>query len=156
MKVEVVTMPPLHAVFIRHVGPYMGCGAAWSRLTAWAGARGLFAHSPRAFGLSHDDPASVPAEELRYDACMTAPDGFAVDGEVSAKEILGGEYARHRVIGPFSGLAPAFVAMLHEWMPSSGWTLRAGPFVEEYVSDPDSTPVHELITDLYIPVRRAS
>ncbi len=154
MEVTVVTLAPVHVVFIRHIGPYMECGKAWEALSRWAGAHGLFAHAPRAFGLSYDDPTSVPAEKLRYDACMTAPVGFAVDGQVEAQDILGGEYARHRMVGPFSGLGPSFARMLHEWMPGSGWTLRAGAFAEEYVSDPRSTPEAELITDLYIPVRR--
>lgn len=156
MRVEVVTVPRLHVVYIRHVGPYMECGEAWSQLAQWAGSNGLFQHAPRSFGLSYDDPTSVPASELRYDACMTAPEAFAASDPVGVQDILGGEYALHRLRGPFTGLAPAFVAMLHEWMPGSGWTLRAGAFAEEYVSDPRTTPESELITDLYIPVRRAT
>ena len=65
------TVPAIRVAFMRHVGPYCEAGAAWERLQAWAGPRGLFGPRTLVLGVCHDDPEVTPADKVRYDACVT-------------------------------------------------------------------------------------
>lgn len=53
--------------------------------------------------------------------------------------------------GDYTGL-PAARAQVRAYLATSGLT-QAGPLWEEYVSDPGSTPVAELITHIVVPVK---
>ena len=78
MDVRVEEVRPMRVAFVRHTGPYAGCGAAWGRLCTWAGSRRLIGPSSTFLGVCHDDPEVTPPEKIRYDACVTVSD--AVDG----------------------------------------------------------------------------
>ena len=64
MKVQVREIPARKVIFIRHQGPYEGCGAAWEKLCTWAAPRGLLQPGVEFVGLSYDDPDVTP-EKLK-------------------------------------------------------------------------------------------
>src|SRR5260370_18225689 len=79
--VRIEKFPPRRVAYMRHIGPYVEVGPTFQKFMAWAGAHGLFGPDTLAIGIGHDNPATTPAEKLRYDACVTVGDDFKPEGE---------------------------------------------------------------------------
>lgn len=151
--IEIRNLPPLRLAALRHVGPYDGVGAAFDRLMAWAGARGLIGPETRFLGLYHDDPVSVPAHALRADAALTVPEGAAVEGELRLVEVPALRVAALRFKGPYAELEGAYTWLYRDWLPGSGEEPADHPMMEEYLNDCRSLPPAEWLTDVLMPLR---
>lgn len=151
MDVRIERRPEAYFACIRVVGPYgERVQEAFGRLMAWAGPRGLLQDGTRVSGLSHDDPHSVPAEQLRFDACIAVGGDTATDGEVHTEEIAECDWAVTMHVGPFEALAHTYEE-LGTWIEEHG-RVPAGPCVETYLDDPGVTPVVELRTEVAVPL----
>lgn len=152
MDVAVKTLPEMLVAYVRHVGPYVECGKAWGSLCGWAGPRGLLGPDARFVGLSHDDPESTPPDKVRYDACVTVPDGTAAEGVVGVKTVGGGEYAAVLHKGPYERLHETYAGLCGVWGPGSGREFGPGACLEFYLNDPQTTPPEELLTEVCVPL----
>ena len=152
MEVRFETRKPVRVAFVRHIGPYQECGVAWETLCKFAAGQGLFSPDTLRIGIGHDSPEITPADQLRYDACLTVDDQFQPTGEIRIQELPGGEYAVIAHRGPYAGLPDAYRWIFREWLPASRRQLRSGPCFEIYVNDPTTTPPEDLITEIYIPL----
>ncbi len=140
---------------VRRTGDYnQSAGDAWRAIGAFAGARGLF-HQPgiQCIGVSYDDPDTVEAENLRYDACITVSDNIQPEGEVKARTLAGGRYAMFLHEGPYENLVHTYRGIFGQWLPASGEELREEPCFEIYLNSPDQTPPQDLKTEIYVPIR---
>ncbi len=152
MDVRIETFEALRVAFVRHVGPYDECSAAWDTLLPLVGAAGHLGADTRYIGLCWDDPEVTPRERVRYDACVTVDVGFAPVGSVGVQTIAGGEYAVATHLGPWSTLGDTYVALLGRWLPQSGRELSGEPSLEMYLTDPENTEPQDMITDLCAPL----
>jgi len=139
MKVGMKELPTMRVAFMRHTGPYRGCGKVWEELMAWAGHEGLLGPDTKFLGLSHDDPDVTPPGKLRYDACVTVDGAFEPVGEVGIQAIPGGEFAVTTHIGPHSGLGATYARLFGQGIPSLGREPASAPCIEFYLNDPEST-----------------
>lgn len=153
MNVEIVDVGPKRLACVRNVGPYQQAAKAWDSLMAWAGPAGMLRPETEYLGFSHDDPNVTPADELRYDACITVPEGAEGEGNVQIREFAGGEYARYLHKGPYDGLMEVYVNLYTRWLPESGRESRQEPPFEKCLNDPNTTPPEELLTEVYIPLQ---
>ncbi len=152
MDVRIEDVVPMRVAFVRHVGPYVQVGQAWSKLMGWAWPRGLVGPAAKMFGVCHDDPEITPPERLRYDACIPVADQVEPQGEIGVQTIAGGAYAVTTHRGPYEKLGETYARLCGEWVPASGRELRAAPCLELYRNNPQTTPPDELLTDIYMPV----
>ncbi len=152
MKIRIEKVPPRQVAFIRHIGPYEECGAAWERLCAWAGRRGLLGPETAAVGVSYDDPDVTPPAKIRYDACVTVGEDVEPEGEIGVRTLPGGEFAIAEHRGPYSGLKDAYSRIYGEWAPTSGRMVGNAPCYEVYLNDPARTPPERLLTEIYVPL----
>ena len=155
-KKETITIqsfPPRRVAFVRHVGPYAGCGQAWEKLCACLGKGGLLGAGSLFIGLCHDDPEVTPPARVRYDACVTLDGPFEPHGEVGVQTIAGGDYAVTTHFGPYERLSQTYARVSGQWLPRSGRELGDGPSVEVYLNDPTSTAPEDLITDVHVPLK---
>ncbi|MCK9239519.1 AraC family transcriptional regulator [Desulfocurvus sp.] len=150
MDVAVKTLPEMTVAYVRHTGPYMECGAAWERLCAWAGPKGLLGPGTRFLGLSHDDPEITAPERVRYDACITVPRETGPEGEVGVKAIGGGQYAVTLHKGPYEKMHETYARLCGGWGPESGREFGPQASVEFYLNDPSSTAPEELLTEIWV------
>lgn len=153
MNVRIEELKPMRVVFVRHVGPYKEVGATWGRLCQWAGMHGLFGSTTRCLGVCYDDPEITPPDKIRYDACLTVDRPVAAEGDVGVQEIGGGRYAVTTHHGPYENLAETYAALMGQWLPAHGHHPSAGPSLEFYRNDPNTTPPADLVTDVYVPLR---
>ncbi|UJX40134.1 AraC family transcriptional regulator [Desulfovibrio sp. JY] len=155
LTVTIKKLPPLRVACVRHVGPYDQCEAAWAKLCAEAGKRGLFGPETQMIGVGHDDPQITPPEKIRYDACLTVPEGFAGTPELPVAVIGDGDYATAVVKGPYTLLAGAYAWLCGVWGPDSGREFAGAPSLEFYLNDPKTTPPEEWLTEICVPLEAA-
>jgi AraC family transcriptional regulator len=145
--------PGARLAAIRHVGSYAGMGAAFDRLSVWAGARGLIGPETRFLGLYHDDPTEVAEAKLRSDACLTIPEGVAGEGEVTVTSLPATRVACFTFKGPYAELEAPYHWLYGTWLPASGEEPADLPCFEEYLNDPKALPPTEWLTAVYLPLR---
>lgn len=153
MDVQIKKIQGMRLAAVRHVGPYEECNKAWDTLCGWAVPKGLLGPDTVYVGIGHDNPELIPAEKLRYDACISVGDDFMAETPVMESSIPPGQYATMIHEGPYEGLKDSWHKLIMEWLPESGREFREGPCFEIYLNDPDSTLPEKLKTELHIPVK---
>jgi AraC family transcriptional regulator len=148
--VRIEKFPPRRVAYMRHIGPYMEVGPTFQKFMAWAGAHGLFGPNTLVLGIGHDNPATTPAEKLRYDACVTVDDNFKPEGEVGVQTLAGGEYGVARLRGSYEELALVYHYLFEIWLPTSGRVMAPAPPFEIYVNSPAMVPEEDLLTDVCV------
>jgi AraC family transcriptional regulator len=146
--------PRTRLVALRHTGPYDKIGGTFQQVFAWAGPRGIAGPASRCIGVYYDDPDTVPAAQLRSDACLTLPEGHAVDGDMRVLTLKPAHCAVVRHKGPYAELPRAYRWLFRTWLPSSGFVPADQPSFEEYVNDPMALPPSAWLTDVFVPLRR--
>lgn len=143
--------PATTAAAILHRGAYPTIGESFARLYPLLGQHGIAPAGP-AVALYHDDPASVPVDELRAHA-GTAVDPEAVLPEGCERiEIPGGRAAVLTFRGPYSGLPEAWAYLYGIWLPGSGETVADRPPYERYLNMPGEVPDSALLTEIILPL----
>jgi AraC family transcriptional regulator len=151
-QVETITTPALRVAAIEHRGDYQLMSKVFERLMTVAATTGLLTPDSRSIGIYHDDPVSVPQDELRSAACVTVPNNWEPSGELSEVHIEGGRYARIVHTGPYVELETAYDWLYRTWLPSSAEELRDLPCIEEYLNDPRQVPAKDLKTAVLMPL----
>lgn len=148
--------PSLRLAAIRHVGQFIGIGAAFDRVQAWGAARGLIGPATRFIAVYHDDPKSVPPGQCRADAGFTVDAHVTAEGEVRIIDVPATRAAVLRFKGPYAEIEGAYEWMYGTWLPQSGQEPANLPGLEEYLNDPRSTPPAELLTDIIMPLAKVT
>jgi AraC family transcriptional regulator len=149
---RVERLGPLHAIRLRHNGPYGDVGQTFERLAAWAGAHGLFGPWTQGLGISYDDPEVTPPEHLRYDAAFTVPHAVLGEGEFQGVELPARDYAAAIHQGPYSGLAITYAGLIRWWLRHGGGELSDAPALEFYLNQPGHTAPESLLTKICLAV----
>ncbi len=151
MEARIEKVDPRTVVALRHVGPYYLIGEKFGQVAGW-GARHQVPYG-EAIGIWYDNPEVVPAAELRSDACLTVPDGFALppdDLELRITKVEGGEYAVATHMGSYEGLGDAWARFYGQAIPALGRELAETPSFEMYMNDCSKVPIEEVRTDLFV------
>lgn len=141
---------------IRSIGPYEDIGPLFARLWEWAISSGLAPYARYGIGIYHDDPLSTVPEKCRADACIQFSQPLSsepADPSIQTIKLAGGRYARYRHTGPYTTLQQAYSTFYGQWLPGSGYECADLPPFEIYINNPYDTPEHELITDIYLPIK---
>lgn len=108
----------------------------------------------QAVGVIHADATAAHGFRYFSAALVGAEHDPPCLDNVTRLTLPGGQYARHRVQGPGDLIAPAFRAIVDEWMPRSGFELDDRPLLEFYgdqywLQRSADAPG----TDIYVPLR---
>lgn len=153
MDVTLKTMPELRLATVRHVGPYNQIPHAFERLGALASQAALPQRADTMMiAIYHDDPESVPQDELRSDAAITIPDSTPLPDGLAEQHLPAGRYASTVHVGPYEQLGDAWARFMGEWLPASGHRLGPGASYEVYQNDPRQVPKEQLRTEMLIPI----
>lgn len=129
-----------------HRGSYMDIGRAFSRVRDRVGSGSLMV------AIYEDDPDAVPPADLRSAAGTVVDPGTRIPHDLAERLVPAGRYAIMRYIGPYSSMHDAYRWLYGRWLPSSGEEPRDHPIVEEYLTDPASTPPVDAVTDILLPL----
>lgn len=122
---------------------------------AWRRQTGLSpVASSRTFGIAYDDPNTTPAEDFRFDICGAVETAIPDNPQgVLNKVIPGGRCAVVRHHGARHRIDESAYYLYRDWLPRSGEELRDFPLFFHYVNLVPEIPEHELVTDVYLPLK---
>lgn len=143
---------PLRVAFVRHVGPYAECGAAWEKLCSHPAIRAAMNEETIALGICYDDPDVTDEDKIRYDACVTVDDDFQGSDGIDTQQVDGGDYAVMIHKGSYDGLHDCYRWFFGKWLPDSGREAKSAPSLEICRTNPDETPPEELVTEIRVPL----
>lgn len=155
MTPEIKKFKKMNILRVRAQGSYTDAAEkAWGTLMGFMYSNRLMSKDTQLIGIPHDNPDITDAEHIRYDACVTAPDGTKADGEVQTGTIPAGTYAVFVHKGPYSGLDKTYGYIFGKWLPESGRTLKDQPCFERYLNrDPRRTKPDNLRTEVCVPIQ---
>ncbi len=160
LEPKIVKFEPIEVLCVRKNGDYMeSAEEAWSVLMKFAytqkikNKKNLMGKDAKMFGIGYDDPNTIPAKDLRYDACISYDDkSVKPEGEVVHKTIKGGKHLFYLHKGPYEGLKAVYADMMR-YIIDHELTLADRPPFERYLNrDPRRTKPQNLKTEIYIPI----
>jgi len=151
--VAIKTFAGAHVAALEHRGDYQAIGRRFDELAAWAASRGLLESPRRWIGIYYDDPASVPAAELRSEAAIEVDPGMPLADGMSHREIPPLRAASLIHKGPYAELERSYRQLYGEWLPASGEEPSDRPCFEHYINDARAVPPSELLTEIFLPLK---
>lgn len=153
MDVRIVDFPETKVAALEHRGsPHLEHESV-RKMIEWRVANRLGPGQARSFGVHYSDPRTAPPADYRVDFCVEFDREVAPNPQgVVAKRIPGGRCAMVRHLGSRENVTSA-LWLYDVWLPRSGERLGDFPIFFHYVNvGPDITE-HEMITDVYLPLR---
>lgn len=136
---------------LRHEGPSATIPHCYKRLRQWALDRGVAWGDVTPLGIGYGDPEQD--EGFEYFAGLILPEEMVETDGLERRELDGGLYVAHRLIGPYALISPTFQTLFGGWLPQSGLEPDDRPAIEVYRNHPTLVKDDELTTDLLIPIR---
>lgn len=121
----------------------------------WRKSSGLSpVQTSQAFGIVYDNPDTTPPDDFRFDICGSVAQNVPTNSQgIINKTIPEGRCAVVRHLGSHDRLGESIYYLYREWLPSSGEELRDFPLFFHYLNLMPDTPEHELVTDIYLPLK---
>jgi AraC family transcriptional regulator len=153
MNVQIAHFPETNVAVLEHRGPPHLEHETVRRLIEWRLANRLHPDRHRSYGIHYNDPRNTPPEEYRVDFCISVEHDVPSNPQgVVNKTIPGGRCAVVRHFGSRENVSAA--AYVYEvWFPKSREVLRDFPIFFHYVNVGPNIQDHEMITDVYLPLR---
>ncbi|MFO1502346.1 MAG: AraC family transcriptional regulator [Steroidobacteraceae bacterium] len=153
MQVEIVDFPETLVAALEHRGPEHLTYQTSQKFIEWRRANGVKPGQGNTYGVHYTDHLSVLPENYRLDLCVSIAQPVAENPQgVVTKVIPAGRCARVRNIGTRHEL-PGPRYLYETWLPQSGEQLRDYPMFFHYVNVGPGVKEHEMITDIYLPLR---
>lgn len=146
---EIKRFPTTRVAFVSEVGPFHeAIPRGFQRLFAWLNANNI---SPigSSLGIFHDDPAKVPADQLRSEMCVPVAPEVQGSGEVQVKEIA--EFEAAAIVYQGQGNTTRAYNEVYDWLRAQGYRDVGSP-IEVYLSQPGE----ELRAEIYVPIVKAA
>jgi len=125
---------------------------AWQRFLTWLPSVGLQEAPLIAIGL--DDPAITSPALCRYDTCAVLADSITIrHPNASHRVVRAAMYACMAYTGPRSEIRAAWHWLKAHWLPTSGFSIADGPYLECYAPGVNPLPENwQIRADLCMPI----
>ena len=153
MDVTIVDFPETKVAALEHRGaPHLEYQTI-QKLIAWRVAAGLPPGQHRSYGVHYNDPRIISPDDYRVDFCIEVEHDVAPNPQgVLTKRIPSGRCAVARHFGSRRNVSAAYY-LYDTWLPDSGEVVRDFPIFFHYVNVGPQVQEHEMITDVYLPLR---
>ncbi len=152
MQVDIVQFPQTPVAAIEHLGSTADVYESTRKLIEWRIQNRVPPEGHRTYGI-HYDMRTHAESGYRLDICVSFDRVVMPNSQgVVAKVIPGGRCARVRYQGSREHI-PVVAPLFDEWLPNSGEQLRDFPLFFHYVNVGADIPEHEMVTDVYLPLR---
>ena len=155
MNVTITDFSSVNIAAYEHQGPIDEVNDSVRIFIEWRKASGLSPQeSCRTFGIVYDNPETTEPAAFRFDICCEVSGNVPVNLQgVVSKVIPAGRCAVTRHFGAHDQIGETVKALYREWLPASGEELRDFPVYFHYLNFVGVTPEHELLTDIYLPLK---
>lgn len=155
MEVTIKTIENVAVAVLEHRGSPDTLMESAGKFINWRKSTGLSPISQcRTFGIVYDDPDAVAPEAFRFDIAGEVFETVAKNETgILNKSIAGGRYAVVRHIGSHDDVGNCLHYLYGKWLPNSGEELRDAPCFFHWQNFFPEVPEHELITDVYLPLK---
>lgn len=154
--VTIRDVPPTPVAIMEHRGDRATLGHTFQRFIAWRKAAGLSPETSPTFMVFRSERIPAVPADYSMDICV-GTDGpiDANDPQVKAGVIPGGRCAVLRVVnGASNNLEPEAMYLYRDWLPASGEEARDFPiYSKRWLSFLTTEPVHEVVAELYLPLK---
>ncbi|CAE1138074.1 GyrI-like domain-containing protein [Xanthomonas euroxanthea] len=153
LQVLVQVLDPLEVVVLRQRGAFDELDRGFGRIAAWAERVGAIAQLQSLIGLPLSDHRDMPAHRHLFECGMVFDAALAPPAPLQLRQLDGGTHAVLRHIGAYAGIEDALDLLLAQWLPHSGYVLRAAPLHYLYLDDPEAVAEAALRADIRVPVQ---
>jgi AraC family transcriptional regulator len=153
VDVTIVNFRATKVASVEHRGPPHLEHETIRKLVEWRRANRLQPEQHRMFGVHYNDLRSTSPAEYRVDFCISVEHDVGPNPQgVSTKWIPGGRCAVLRHFGARETVSAAYY-LYDVWLPHSGEVVREFPIFFHYLNVGPEVQEHEMITDVYLPLR---
>ena len=155
MDVNLVEFEETKVAVLEHRGPPALINDSVEIFIEWRKASGLSpVKTSKTFGIAYDNPDTTEPQQFRFDLCGVVTEGVPDNPQgIITKTIPRGRCAVVRHHGAHKGISACAYYLYRDWLPESGEELRDFPLYFQYLNLMPETPEHELITDIYLPLK---
>jgi AraC family transcriptional regulator len=155
MEVRIVDYEQTRVAALEHRGAPELVNDSASVFIEWRKASGLSpVQSSKTFGIVYDNPETTAPEKFRFDICGSVTEDVPPNRQgVIGKEIPAGRCAVVRHLGSHARIGDSVRSLYRDWLPESGEELRDFPLYFHYLNLITETPEHDLVTDIYLPLK---
>ncbi|MFZ2450908.1 MAG: AraC family transcriptional regulator [Methylovulum miyakonense] len=157
MQVNIVEFKETKVAVLEHRGAVETLNDSVGVFIEWRKASQLSpVKTSNTYGLAYDDPKITAPEKFRFDLCGSVEADVPENPQsVMTKIIPGGRCAVVRHLGPHEAMDDKIRFLYGIWLPESNEELRDFPCFFHYLNLFPDVPEHELITDIYLPLKEA-
>lgn len=154
MQVKIVNFKETKVAVFEHRGDPALINESVSKFIEWRKENKLSPAVSDTFNIVYDDPATIEPENYRLDICASIKKDIKenLHGVVS-KTIPGGRCALMRHTGSWDKIGESVRFLYVDWLPDSNEELRDFPCFFQFITLFPDVPEHELITDIYLPLK---
>jgi len=155
MNIQITDFAETKIAVLEHRGSPESINDSVSQFIKWRKQSKLSpVKASKTFGIIYEDPKQVKSSDFRWDICGSVekdvPDN---DYGIFTKIIPKGRCALIRHLGSQNEMENKVRYLYGEWLPKSGEELRDFPCFLHYINLFPDVPEHELITDIYLPLK---
>lgn len=155
VNINIITFDETKIAVLEHRGPPELLNDSVSIFIKWRKESQLSpVASSKTYGIAYDDPKTTEPEKFRFDLCGSVKTEVPPNPQgVITKYIPGGRCAFIRHLGSYEAMDEKVYYLYGKWLPTSGEELRDFPCFLHYINLFPEVPEHELITDIYLPLK---
>ncbi len=155
MDVKIVNFKETPVAVLEHRGPPELVNNSVMTFIDWRKESGLSpVKTSRTFGRIYEDPELTEPSKFRFDICGEVSGEIPANPQgVKSGTIPGGRCAVIRHLGPHERMGDKIYYLYREWLPESGEELRDAHLFTHYLNLRSEVAEHELITDIYLPLK---
>ena len=155
MEVKISNFKQTKIAVLEHRGAMTLVNDSVKIFIDWRKSSGLSpVKTSQSFGIVYDNPDTTPPDDFRFDICGSVLQDVPANPQgIINKTIPEGRCAVVRHLGAHDRLGENIYYLYREWLPGSGEELRDFPLFFHYLNLMPDTPEHELVTDIYLPLK---
>lgn len=155
MEVNIIEVEETKVAVLEHRGAPALVNESVGIFIDWRKSSGLSpVKSSKSFGIAYDNPDTTDPEQFRFDICGSVSEPVPENQQgVMNKIISAGRCAVIRHHGSHDRIGTCAYYLYRDWLPESGEELRDFPLYFQYLNLMPDTPEHELVTDIYLPLK---
>ncbi len=153
MDIKIVHFPETMVAALEHKGSPAREHESVKKLIQWRIENKLSPDKHQSYGIHYTNPVTTPENEYRVDFCVSINKKISNNPQsIKNKFIPAGRCAVARHIGSRQNVTAANY-LYDVWLPESGEQPGDFPMFFHYVNVGSDIAEHEMITDVYLPIK---